>query len=104
MTIETSGVLVIRLSSGVGVALVGPLEGDSPCVWLVATYVKVRRNHRIVSVAAVNAVGINAAGRREVLGTDIGPSEAETLWTEFSRKLRGRGLRGVNSPVTKSLF
>ena len=26
---------------------------------------------------------------------DIGPSEAETFWTEFLRKLRRRGLRGV---------
>ncbi len=39
---------------------------------------KVRRNHRIVSVAVIVAVGVNADGRREVLGMDIGSSEAET--------------------------
>jgi len=72
-----------------------PLEGDWPYVWLDATYVKVRRNHRIVSVAVIVAVGVNADGRREVLGMDIGASEAETFWTEFLRKLRRRGLRGV---------
>ena len=72
-----------------------PLEGDWPYVWIDATYVKVRRNHRIVSVAVIMAVGVNADGRREVLGMDIGPSEAETFWTEFFRKLRRRGLRGV---------
>jgi putative transposase len=72
-----------------------PLEGDWPYVWIDATYVKVRRNHRIVSVAVIMAVGVNADGRREVLGMDIGPSEAETFWTEFLRKLRRRGLRGV---------
>src|SRR5580658_106693 len=72
-----------------------PLEGDWPYVWLDATYVKVRRNHRIVSVAVIIAVGVNADGRREVLGMDIGASEAETFWTEFLRKLRRRGLRGV---------
>ena len=55
-----------------------PLEGEWPYVWLDATYVKVRRNHRIVSVAVIVAVGVNADGRREVLGMDIGPSEAET--------------------------
>ena len=71
-----------------------PLEGDWPYVWLDATYVKVRRNHRIVSVAAIVAIGVNADGRREVLGMDIGLSEAETFWTEFLRKLRRRGLRG----------
>ena len=60
-----------------------PLEGDWPYVWLDATYVKVRRNHRIVSVAVIIAVGVNTDGRREVLGMDIGPSEAETFWTAF---------------------
>ena len=40
-----------------------PLEGDWPYVWLDATYVKVRRNHRIVSVAVIVAVGVNAVGR-----------------------------------------
>ena len=50
---------------------------------------KVRRNHRIVSVAVIIAVGVNADGRREVLGMDIGPSEAETFWTEFLRSCEG---------------
>jgi putative transposase len=33
---------------------------------------------RIVSVAVIVAVGVNADGRREVLGMHIGPSQAET--------------------------
>ena len=77
-----------------------PLEGEWPYVWLDATYVKVRRNNRIVSVAVIVAVGVNTDGRREVLGMDIGPSEAETFWTEFLRKLRRRGLRGVKLVIS----
>ena len=77
-----------------------PLEDDWPYVWLDATYVKVRRNHRIVSVAVIVAVGVNADGRREVLGMDIGPSEAEAFWTEFLRKLRRRGLGGVKLVIS----
>jgi transposase-like protein len=57
--------------------------------------VKVRQNGRIVSVAVMIAVGVNSDGRREVLGLEIGPSEAETFWTAFLRKLARRGLRGV---------
>ena len=72
-----------------------PLEGDWPYVWIDATYLKARQNGRIVSLATIVAVGVNADGRREVLGMDIGPSEAETFWTEFLRKLARRGLRGV---------
>jgi len=75
--------------------LTRPLEGDWPYVWLDATYVKVRRAGRIVSVAVIIAIGVNNDGRREVLGMDIGPSEAETFWTGFLRQLTRRGLRGV---------
>lgn len=55
-----------------------PIEGDWPYVWLDATYVKARRDHRIVSVAVIVAVGVNTDGRREVLGMTVGHSEAET--------------------------
>ena len=71
-----------------------PIEGDWPYLWIDATYVKVRQDGRIVSVAVIVAVGVNADGRREGLGMDIGPSEAETFWTTFLRKLARRGLRG----------
>ena len=72
-----------------------PLEGDWPYLWIDATYLKVRRGGRIVSVAVIIAIGVNTDGRREVLGLEIGSSEAEPIWTEFLRKLTRRGLRGV---------
>jgi transposase-like protein len=71
-----------------------PIEGDWPYLWLDATYVKVREAGRIVSVAVTVAVGVNGDGRREVLGMAVGPSEAETFWTDFLRGLARRGLRG----------
>ena len=77
-----------------------PIEGDWPYLWIDATYVKVRAQGRIVSVAVTVAVGVNSDGRREVLGMDIGPSEAETFWTAFLRKLARRGLRGVKLVVS----
>ena len=43
---------------------------------------------------------MNSDGRREVLGMDIGPSEAETFWTAFLRKLARRGLRGVKLVIS----
>ena len=77
-----------------------PLEGDWPYVWLDATYVKVRQQGRIVSVAVIIAVGVNGDGRREVLGMTIGASEAETFWTAFLRTLARRGLRGVKLVIS----
>lgn len=50
-------------------------------------------------MAVIIAVGVNSDGRREVLGMDIGVSEAATFWVEFLRKLTRRGLRGVNPRI-----
>jgi len=79
-----------------------PIEGDWPYLWIDATYLKVREAGRIVSVAVIVAVGVNSDGRREVLGMDIGPSEAEPFWTDFLRKLTRRGLRGVKLVISDS--
>jgi transposase-like protein len=77
-----------------------PIEGEWPYLWIDATYLKVRRGGRIVSVAVIIGVGVNTDGRREVLGMEIGTSEAEPIWTEFLRKLTRRGLRGVKLVVS----
>jgi transposase-like protein len=77
-----------------------PIEGDWPYLWIDATYVKVREAGRIVSVAVTIAVAVNTDGRREVLGMAIGPSEAETFWVEFLRKLKRRGLAGVKLVIS----
>ena len=92
--------LCAEIDGKIATFLERPIEGDWPYVWLDATYVKVRQDGRIVSVAVTIAVGANTAGRREVLGMAIGPSEAETFWTDFLRKLARRGLRGVKLVVS----
>ena len=79
-----------------------PIEGDWPYLWIDATYIKVRQNGRVVSVAVIVAVGANTDGRREVLGMQVGPSEAETFWTDFLRGLARRGLRGVKLVISDS--
>ena len=77
-----------------------PIEGDWPYLWIDATYVKARQGERVVSVAVIIAVGANTDGRREILGMDVGSSEAETFWVEFLRKLNRRGLKGVKLVVS----
>jgi putative transposase len=89
-----------EIDQRVKVFLDRPIEGDWPYLWIDATYLKVRQAGRIVSVAVIVAVGVNTDGRREVLGMDIGPSEAETFWTAFLRKLTRRGLRGVKLVIS----
>ena len=60
----------------------------------------VRRDGRIVSVAVIVAVGDNGDGRRDVLGMDVGPSEAETVLIDFLRTLARRGLRAVTLVIS----
>jgi len=104
--------LCMEIDERVKAILERPLEGDWPYLWIDATYVKVRQAGRIVSVAVIvvpstppvaalrTGFRVNAQGRREVRSMDIGASEAETFWTDFLRKLRHRGLRGVKLVVS----
>lgn len=77
-----------------------PIEGQWPYLWLDATYLKVRQGGRVVSVAAIIACAVNADGRREILGLDIGESEAKEFWISFLRDLRQRGLSGVQLVIS----
>ena len=72
-----------------------PIDGEWPYLWLDATYLKVRQGGRVVSVAAIIACGVNQDGRREILGLGLGDSEAQVFWVDFLRRLRQRGLTGV---------
>jgi putative transposase len=71
-----------------------------PYVYVDATYVKARVDHRIVSRAVVVATGITAEGNREVLGLAVGDSEDEVFWTAFLRSLKERGLGGVRLVIS----
>jgi putative transposase len=84
-----------EIDGRVNAFLARPLEGEWPYLWIDATYLKTREAGRIVSTAVILAVGVNADGRREVLGVATGASEAEPFWTAFLRSLADRGLRGV---------
>jgi transposase-like protein len=76
-------------------------EARYPYVWLDATFVKARREGRVVGQAVVIAIGLNAqTGQREVLGLDVGPSEDGAFWLAFLRGLVARGLSGVQLVVS----
>ena len=73
-----------------------PLDGGPyPFVWLDAMSVKSREEGRIVNVAVVQAIGVNAEGYREILGVDVITTEDGAGWLAFLRGLLSRGLSGV---------
>ena len=76
------------------------ISGEWAYLWLNTAYLKVREGGRVVSVAAIIAVGVNQDGRREILGLGIGPSEAATFWLGFLRGLQQRGLSGVKLVIS----
>ena len=78
------------------------LDGPYPFCWLNATFLKVRHEHRVGSMAVVIAVGVNSDGQREVLGVGVGPSEAGAFWLAFLRGLVARGLSGVKLVTSDS--
>ena len=54
----------------------------------------------VVSKAVVIATGVTAAGRREILGLDVGDSEDEVFWRGFLTALKKRGLAGVQLVIS----
>ncbi len=74
--------------------------GDSRYVWVDALYEKVREDDRVESMAVVIATGVNAQGRREVLGFDVIPTETEEGWAQFFKSLKERGLGGVQLVIS----
>jgi transposase-like protein len=77
-----------------------PLEGEYPYLWLDALYLKVRQNHRIVSLALVIAIGVDGEGQRQILGFALGASEESAFWLDFLRSLVERGLKGVQLVIS----
>lgn len=69
--------------------------GEFRYVSLDARYESVRRDGALRDVAVLIAIGVDAAGKRHILGVSVSLSEAEVHWREFLQSLLTRGLCGV---------
>ncbi|MCD8542901.1 MAG: IS256 family transposase [Gammaproteobacteria bacterium] len=65
-----------------------------------ARYEKVRQNGCVVDNAVLIAYGVNAEGKRDILGLSVSLSEAEIHWRAFLESLTSRGLHGVECIVS----
>jgi transposase-like protein len=76
-------------------------EERYPYLFLDATYVKVRDGGRVVSMAALVAVGVASTGERRILGLELAPGNDEgSAWPAFIRSLVERGLGGVRLVIS----
>lgn len=77
-----------------------PLDaGPYAYLWIDAQTQRCRDGGRVVNVATVTAIGVNAEGDREILGCDVITTEDGAGWTAFLRDLVARGLSGVRLVV-----
>jgi putative transposase len=74
--------------------------GRYPYVFLDARYEKVREAGCVISCAILIAYGIDAQGRREILGVSVSLSEQEVHWRKFLESLVSRGLHGITLIVS----
>src|ERR687886_1126461 len=70
---------------------------EEPFAYLIldARYEKVREAGSVGSRAVLIAVGIDRAGRRQVLAVELANRESRSSWKDFLLGLRERGLSGV---------
>ena len=78
------------------------LTASYPFVLVDALELTVREDDRVVSKAALIAMGIRDDGVREILGLQIVDSESFAAWEGSFKRLKGRGLRGVLGVISDS--
>jgi transposase-like protein len=69
--------------------------GEYLYLFLDAYYEQVREDGQVRNLAILEAVGVNSAGKREILGISVSLSEHEVHWRAFLESLKNRGLGGV---------
>ncbi len=74
-----------------------PLGEAGPFTFVAADALtmKVREGGRVVNAVVLVATGVNADGRREVLGLQVATAETAVAWNSFFADLVARGLTGV---------
>lgn len=75
-------------------------QGPYRYLWVDAISQRCREGGRVVNVTAVTATGLNADGRRELLGLEVFTSEDEAAWEAFLTALVDRGLSGVKLVIS----
>jgi transposase-like protein len=77
-----------------------PLELAYPYLYLDAAYFKVNWSGRVVDLALLVAVGVNAEGYREVLVVEPAGGERKEAWRNLLKGLVERGLQGVRLVIS----
>ncbi|WP_439698178.1 IS256 family transposase [Mucilaginibacter sp. AW1-7] len=72
-----------------------PLDELYTIVWLDAMHYKVKEDHRMVSHAVYNILGIDRNGHKELLGMYVSQSEGANFWLSVLTDLQNRGVKDI---------
>lgn len=72
-----------------------PLDPVWPIVYLDAIHLKIRTDGRVQNRAVYVALGVNLAGKKELLGLWIGQSEGAKFWLNVLTELQARGVQDI---------
>ena len=72
-----------------------PLESHYPFVWLDAIHYKVKEDGHYSSKAVYTVLGLNLAGKKEILGLYLSESEGANFWLSVLTDLNNRGLEDI---------
>jgi putative transposase len=71
------------------------LDAVYPIVYLDALVVKVRQDGRVINKAIHLALGVNLAGRKELLGLWMTENESSKFWLSVLTELQNRGVKDI---------
>ena len=77
-----------------------PLSNRYTYLFIDAMVLKVRENGVVVNRAALVGIGVDEKGYREIISCDSADSESEQSWAEFFRRLKERGLQGIQLVIS----
>jgi putative transposase len=72
-----------------------PLDELYTIVWMDAMHYKVKEEHRMVSRAVYNILGIDRHGHKELLGMYVSQSEGANFWLTVLTDLQNRGVKDI---------
>ncbi len=72
-----------------------PLEEVYPVVFFDGVWFKMRKDSRVIKSCVYSVLGINAQGKKEILGIWHSPSESASFWTSIFNELKNRGVKDI---------
>lgn len=72
-----------------------PLEDLYTIVWLDAMHYKVKEDHRMISHAVYNIIGIDRHGYKTLLGMYVSQNEGANFWLSVLTDLQSRGVKDI---------